>query len=328
MISGSGIHDSSPVTLEGAVGGAQGPAPYPTMEVHYVHHPAQSLDIGPHVFPVEKYALLCDWLRSEVGVEDHRWHPAGSVERTDLERVHDIEYVADLMDARVSARTMASELPIRHDVIAAFLEMAGGAITTARLAIEHGMGFHIGGGLHHAFADHAEGFCYVNDVAVAVARMQAEGRCRQVLIVDVDVHQGNGTASIFRDDPTVFTYSIHQENNYPVKQRSDLDRGLPDRISDEPYMEMLAGDLDSIDGRVEPELVWYLAGVDPHRQDQLGGLALTAEGLRRRDELVLSRYSARGVPIAVSLAGGYAPRPEDTARLHMGTVRAAEALRG
>ncbi len=296
------------------------------MEVHYVHHPTRTLDIGPHVFPVEKYGILCDWLRGDVGVEDHRWHEAGSVAREDLERIHDLEYVDDLMNARMSARTMASELPIRPDVIAAFLDMAGGAITTAGLALDHGVGFHVGGGLHHAFAGRAEGFCYVNDVAVAVARMQADGRCERVLVVDVDVHQGNGTAAIFADDPTVFTYSIHQENNYPVKQRSDLDRGLPDRIEDEPYLEMLTKGLDEIDARFEPDLVWYLAGVDPHLRDQLGGLSLTATGLRRRDELVLERYAGRGLPIAISLAGGYAPRPEDTARLHTGTVWAAEGL--
>lgn len=297
------------------------------MEVHYVHHPAQALDIGPHVFPVEKYGILGRWLRDEVGVEDHRWHPAGPVERADLERVHEPAYVDDLLSARRSPRTLASELPVRSDVIAAFLDMAGGAITTARLALQHGVGFHLGGGLHHAFADHAEGFCYVNDVAVAISRMRWESRCERVLVVDVDVHQGNGTAAIFRRDPAVFTYSIHQENNYPVKQRSDLDRGLPDRIDDEGYLALLTRDLGSIDARFEPDLVWYLAGVDPHVDDQLGGLSLTAEGLKTRDELVLGRYAERGVPIAVSLAGGYAPSPIATARLHMGTVEVAEALR-
>jgi acetoin utilization deacetylase AcuC-like enzyme len=297
------------------------------MEVHYVYHPHQTIDIGPHVFPVEKYSILCDLLRSEVGVEDARWHEAGPVERSDLERVHDPAYVDDLLSARPSLATMRSELPIRHDVIAGFLAMAGGAITTGRLALTEGLGFHIGGGLHHAFADHAEGFCYVNDVAVAIERMRFEERIGRVLIVDVDVHQGNGTAAIFADDPTTFTYSIHQENNYPIKERSDLDRGLADGVEDVQYLELLDADLDSIDARFEPELVWYLAGVDPHRNDQLGGLRLTADGLRRRDDLVLGRYAARGLPIAVSLAGGYAPIPMDTARLHMGTVYAAEALR-
>lgn len=296
------------------------------MRVHYVHHPQQSIDIGAHVFPVEKYGILCAWLRREVGVEDERWHEAGPVDRTDLERVHETAYVDDLLQARRTAATMASELPIRRDVIDAFLGMAGGAITTARLALAHGCGFHIGGGLHHAFADHAEGFCYVNDVAVAVERMRFEKRVERVLVVDVDVHQGNGTAAIYADDRDVFTYSIHQENNYPVKQRSDLDRGLPDRIQDAAYLALLSTDLDRIDDVFEPDLVWYLAGVDPYRGDRLGGLSLTAEGLKRRDELALARYVGRGVPVAVSLAGGYAPSPPETARLHMGTIEVAEGL--
>ena len=298
------------------------------MPVHYVHHPRPTIDIGPHVFPVEKYAILCAWLRDELGVPDARWHEAGPVERADLERVHTPAYVDDLLSARITRATMRSELPIREDVIAGFLAMAGGAITTARLALEHGVGFHVGGGLHHAFADHAEGFCYVNDVAVGIERMRADGRLERVLVVDVDVHQGNGTAAIFADDADVFTYSIHQENNYPFKERSDLDRGLPDRIGDEAYLGLLAEELDRIDEGegFEPDLVWYLAGVDPYRRDQLGGLGLTAEGLRRRDELVLGRYAARGLPIAISLAGGYAPTPRETAELHMGTIRAAEGL--
>jgi len=296
------------------------------MPVHYVHHPQPTIDIGPHVFPVEKYGILCERIRSEVGVEDARWHEAGPVERADLERVHSTAYVDDLMNARISAATMRSELPVREDVISGFLAMAGGAITTARLALEHGVGFHVGGGLHHAFADHAEGFCYVNDVAVAIARMRYEGRVGRVLVVDVDVHQGNGTAAIFADDPETFTYSIHQENNYPIKERSDLDRGLPDRIEDEAYLALLAEDLDRIDAHFEPDLVWYLAGVDPYERDQLGGLWLTAEGLRRRDAFVLERYAGRGLPIAISLAGGYAPSPQETAELHMGTVRVAEEL--
>ena len=295
------------------------------MPVHYVHHPQPTIDIGPHVFPIEKYAILCAWLRDELGVEDARWHEAESVERADLERVHTPGYVDDLMHARVSVATMRSELPIREDVIAGFLAMAGGAITTARLALEHGMGFHVGGGLHHAYADHAEGFCYVNDVAVAIARMRFEERVGRVLVIDVDVHQGNGTAVIFADDPETFTYSIHQENNYPLKERSDLDRGLPDGILDDAYLALLRADLDRIDADFEPDLVWYLAGVDPYARDQLGGLRLTAEGLYRRDELVLTRYAERGLPIAISLAGGYAPSPRETAELHMGTVRAAEA---
>ena len=298
------------------------------MPVHYVHHlPMPTIDIGPHVFPIEKYAILCGWLRSELGVDDDRWHPAGPIDRADLERVHTPEYVDDLMHARASPATVRSELPIREDVIAGFIAMAGGAITTAQLAVEHGVGFHVGGGLHHAYAGHAEGFCYVNDVAVAIARMRHDGLVRRVLVVDVDVHQGNGTAAIFSGDPDTYTYSIHQENNYPIKEKSTLDRGLPDGIRDDAYIAMLVADLTRVDYEgFRPDLVWYLAGVDPYGRDQLGGLSLSADGLRRRDAFVLERFIERGLPIAISLAGGYAPSPQETAELHMGTILEAEAL--
>jgi len=299
-----------------------------SLEVHYVHHGDVTIDIGPHVFPIEKYSLLLELLRTEIGVGEERLHAAEPLAEGDLERVHSAEFVEDLVLARATPATLASELPIETSVIQAFLAMTGGSVSAARLALEHGLGFHVGGGLHHAFPDHAEGFCYVHDVAIAIERMRAEGRVGRVLIVDVDVHQGNGTAVIYADDTDTFTYSIHQEDNYPVKQRSDLDRGLEDRVADEEYLSLLRADLEAIDARFAPELVCYLGGVDPFEHDQLGGLALTAAGLERRDSEVLERYAARGVPVAVFLAGGYARSPEETARLHLGTVRAAERLRG
>jgi len=202
----------------------------------------------------------------------------------------------------------------------------GGTIAAASAALEDGAAANLAGGTHHAFSDRGEGFCVFNDVAVAAREVQSRGAARRVAVLDLDVHQGNGTAAIFADDPETFTYSIHQENNYPIKERSDLDRGLPDRIEDEAYLALLAQDLDHIDAHFEPDLVWYLAGVDPYERDQLGGLWLTAEGLRRRDAFVLERYAGRGLPIAISLAGGYAPSPQETAELHMGTVRVAEEL--
>jgi acetoin utilization deacetylase AcuC-like enzyme len=190
--------------------------------------------------------------------------------------------------------------------------------------LRHGVGFHIGGGFHHAFADHAEGFCYLHDMAIAVERFRAQGALDKVLFVDVDLHQGNGTAAVYRADPNTYTYSIHQENNYPVKQRSDLDRGLGDGVGDQEYLECLQRDLDTIDRDFEPQLVCYVAGVDPFYADRLGGLALSEQGLRERDRMVLNRFIARGVPAAVFLAGGYAPTPQQTARLHLGAAVAVE----
>jgi acetoin utilization deacetylase AcuC-like enzyme len=297
----------------------------PGRSVHYVHLGDAQLDIGPHVFPIEKYALLARWLREELAVPPERIHAPEVLTWSDLARVHGADYLDDLRHARATPATLMSELPVERAVIDGFVAMAGGTLTAARLALAHGIGFHVGGGFHHAFADHAEGFCYVNDVAVAIARLRAEGRLGRVALVDVDVHQGNGNAAILAGDADTFTYSIHQEENYPLKEKSDLDRGLADGVGDEEYLRLLAEDLATLEARFEPEVVFYLAGVDPYRHDQLGGLALTRAGLERRDELVLERFVRRGVPVAIVLAGGYARTPEETALLHLGTARAAEA---
>jgi len=207
--------------------------------------------------------------------------------------------------------------------------MCGGSVAAVRLSVEHGVGHHLGGGFHHAFPDHAEGFCYLHDMAIAVERQRAETGLGRVLFVDVDVHQGNGTAVVYADDRETFTYSIHQTNNYPLKQRSDFDHGLDDGVGDEEYLGLLARDLEILDERfAEPELVCIVAGVDPHADDALGGLGLTAEGLARRDRMVLGRYVGRGTPVAVFLAGGYAPSAETTARLHLQTVQAVEEAAG
>lgn len=293
-------------------------------KVHYVYHMNSGIDIGPHVFPTEKYALLAQYLRDELGVGDERFHGWETVTDEDVERVHTRAYVEDLRLARVTPATLSSELPVTHEVIEAFWAMAGGSIAAVGLALQHGVGFHIGGGFHHAFPDHAEGFCYLHDVAIAVERFRSEAGVGKVLFVDVDLHQGNGTAVIYDGDENTYTYSIHQEHNYPVKQQSDLDRGLDDGTGDEQYIECLHNDLDAIDRCFEPQLVCFVAGVDPFHADQLGGLALSEEGLRKRDQLVLGRFIGRGVPVAVFLAGGYAPTPSQTARLHLGTATAAE----
>ena len=293
-------------------------------EVHYVYDTSSGSDIGPHVFPTEKYALLARYLRDELGVGDERFHGWEAVTDEDVGRVHTPNYVEDMRLARASSATLSSELPVEHEVIDAFWAMAGGSIAAVRLALEHGVGFHIGGGFHHAFPDHAEGFCYLHDMAIAVERFRVGSGLNKVLFVDVDLHQGNGTAVIYRGDEDTYTYTIHQEHNYPVKQKSDLDRGLHDWVCDEEYIEALQADLDTIDRCFQPQLVCYVAGVDPFHADQLGGLALSEEGLRKRDRLVLERFIDRDVPVAVFLAGGYAPTPEQTARLHLGTAAAAE----
>jgi len=294
-------------------------------ELAYLRGMEATLDIGDHPFPLAKYSILTRLLREELHLPEDRFHEPVQVSAEDIARIHTPRYIADLEQARETWATRSSELPVTEEVIGAFRRLLGASVQTVRLALSGGMGFCIGGGFHHACPDHAEGFCYYHDMAIAVERARAESDLERVLFLDVDVHQGNGTALIYGLDDDTFTYSIHQERNYPLKQRSDLDTPLPDGIGDAEYLERLQADLEMIDERfAAPQLVCYVAGVDPYEGDQLGGLALTQEGLRRRDHLVLSRYFEAEVPIAIFLAGGYAGSAEETARLHFGTAQAAE----
>jgi acetoin utilization deacetylase AcuC-like enzyme len=213
-------------------------------------------------------------------------------------------------------------LPISEQIIRANLFGTGGTILCCRRALIEGLSMNLAGGFHHAFPDHAEGFCYINDIAVAIRRICADGQAARVAVVDLDVHQGNGTAFIFRADPSVFTFSMHQENLYPVKQRSSLDVGLEDGTGDEDFLRPLDEHLPKVLDGFRPQLVIYQAGADALAGDQLGGLALTPEGLQRRDHYVIGNCARRGIPIAGVLGGGYARNTQDTVRAHHATCRA------
>ena len=239
----------------------------------------------------------------------------------DVRLAHTEAYTEDLAGLRYSSRMMTSELPLSGDIVRAYLLGTGGTILACRRALQDGLSVNLTGGFHHAFPDHAEGFCYINDVAVAIRRLKADGLIERAAVVDCDVHQGNGTAFIFQAEPSVFTFSMHQENNYPIKQRSDLDIGLPDGTGDEEYIAQLARHLPRVLDRSRPELVVYLAGVDPYRDDLLGGLGLTLEGLERRDELVVNECLQRAIPLAAVLAGGYAADTAQTVAAHRATCR-------
>src|SRR5439155_23745876 len=203
---------------------------------------------------------------------------------------------------------------------------AGGTTLAARRALECGAGINLGGGFHHASADRAEGFCYLNDLAVAIRVLQRDGSVRRAAVVDCDVHQGNGTAAIFDGDPSVFTLSLHQEMNYPVPKRNGtLDIGLPDQTGDADYLERLDPALERV-WAFAPEIVLYQAGADPYREDLLGGLALSFEGLEARDRRVLEGCASRGIPAVVTLGGGYARDRDDTVRIHVATCRIAMRL--
>ena len=240
--------------------------------------------------------------------------------------VHDAEWVAKLRSGTLSYQDILRlEIPYSRQMVEAFWLAAGGTILAARLALEDGIGFNIGGGFHHAFPGHGEGFCAINDIAVAVRRLQADGRIQRAMVVDCDVHHGNGTAAIFADDPSVFTLSIHQFNNYPSeKPLSSLDIHLADGIGDAEYLHRLGNGYRAALAMFQPELVMYVAGADPYLEDQLGGLSLTFEGLMERDRLVIRTALTQGIPVAIVLAGGYAQSVEDTITIHANTAAVAK----
>lgn len=295
-----------------------------------VYSPRYHIDIGTHVFPTSKYPRLVERLQA-AGLAQ----PVDIVEPEmaswdDLGLVHTPEYLAQIRAGEFRVEELAQlQVPWSHDVIDGFRLMTGGTIAGARLAASRQAPLvaHIGGGLHHAFPGHGEGFCFFNDLAVATRVVQREGLASRIAIVDLDVHQGNGTAFIFRDDPQVFTFSMHQEHNFPnEKPRGSLDIGVADGTGDRDYLAQLVPALDQVFA-FAPDLVLYLAGADAYEDDQLGGLALTKTGLRQRDRLVLQAAAQRQVPIVVCLAGGYARHVEDTIDIHYATIEELQMLR-
>jgi acetoin utilization deacetylase AcuC-like enzyme len=282
-------------------------------------------DLQGHIFPIQKYKLIYEVLKTE-GCLGPVLEPEPAT-REQLELVHTPEYLDDIYAARYTQRTLRSEMAISPEIIKGFLTATGGSIVAARAALETGgPAMNNGGGLHHAFPDHAEGFCYINDVAVAVRVTKEEALAHRFAVIDCDLHQGNGTAVIFRDDPDVFTFSIHQENLYPVKQKSNLDIGLPDCTGDEEYLEQLRRAVPDILNRHEPDAVVYVAGADPYEGDQLGTLRLTFDGLIERDRIVLNACRTREIPAVILLAGGYANDTRDTVRIHVNTYKVAAGI--
>jgi acetoin utilization deacetylase AcuC-like enzyme len=240
--------------------------------------------------------------------------------------VHHREYLRKLQTGKLSyLEVLRLEIPYSPELVRAVWLCTGGSILAGRLALEDGAAVNVGGGFHHAYPDHGEGFCVLNDFAVAIRRLQKEKTIERAMTVDCDVHQGNGTAAIFGGDHTVFTLSIHQENNYPYpKPPSSLDINLRDGVGDEEYLSELAQALGRALAEFSPDLIFYVAGADPYRYDQLGGLKLSLAGLEKRDRLVFEKARAKNIPVAVVLAGGYARQLEDTIQIHANTVRVAQ----
>lgn len=282
------------------------------------------IDIGPHVWPTVKYARIREQLVNLSLADRLEFRRPTPARWEQLALVHTPDYLRKLQELTLSPDEIARlEVPWNARIRDGFVEMVGGTVATAQSALDEQVAVHLGGGLHHAFPAHGEGFCPLNDVAVAVRVLQQRQAIARAAIVDLDVHQGNGTAAIFSGDPAVFTLSIHQEHNYPMwKPAGSLDIGLRDRTTDGEYLERLHEGLEAALA-FGPDLFVYLAGADPYREDQLGGLALTRDGLRRRDRAVFSAARALEVPVAVVLAGGYARAVEDTVAIHVTTVEEA-----
>lgn len=281
-----------------------------------------------HRFPMAKYRLLREAVQAAGLVLDGDLRVAQPATDEEILRAHDRGYLERLVAGRLTAKEIRRiGLPWSPELVTRARHAVGGTIAACRAALEDGLAVNLAGGTHHAFRDHGQGYCLLNDVVIAARAMVAEGRARQVLIVDCDVHQGNGTAAIAQGDPSILTFSIHSESNFPLfKEQSDLDTALPDGTGDEEYLAALQAGLADILGRADGELAIYLAGADPFREDRLGHLALTKDGLARRDRLVLARCRDAGLAVAVVMAGGYSPRVEDIVDIHLQTVRVATKM--
>jgi len=293
-----------------------------------IYHDRYDLNLGAHVFPSQKYRLINETLLREKLAEPADFLVPYPASDEDILRVHSQEYVRKLKTGKLSLlELMRLEIPYSKELIEACWLAAGGSILAGKRALAEGFAANLGGGFHHAFPDHGEGFCVIHDVAVAIRRLQFDGGIATAMVVDTDVHHGNGTAAIFGGDGTVFTLSIHQENNYPYpKPPSNIDLHLPDGIGDDDYLAILEKHLIQAFSEFHADLLFYVGGADPYREDQLGGLALTREGLEQRDRLVYEQTRRNGVPVAITLAGGYARRVEDTVRIHINTLLAARDL--
>jgi acetoin utilization deacetylase AcuC-like enzyme len=283
------------------------------------------LNLGAHVFPSQKYRLVHEALLEQgIATKDDFQAPAPASDG-DILLVHGREYVEKLKTNTLSQmEKLRLEIPWSQELIDACWLATGGSILAGQRALTDGFAANIGGGFHHAYPDHGEGFCAIHDVAVAIRRLQKDRAIEAAMVIDTDVHHGNGTAAIFGGDPTVFTFSIHQENNYPYpKPPSNIDVNLPDGVDDHDYLELLAANLQRAFKEFKPEIIFYVAGADPYREDQLGGLALSLDGLARRDAMVFDYARGHRVPVAITLAGGYARRVTDTVKIHVGTITAA-----
>jgi len=293
-----------------------------------IYHPGYDLHLGTHVFPSQKFRLIAEKLLADHTAASDDFLTPVLASDEDILRVHTQDWVYKLQSGNLTrSEEMKLEVPYSPELVHAFWLAAGGSIAAAQSALRDGFASNIGGGFHHAYPGHGEGFCAIHDVAVAIRRLQHDGAIHKAIIIDTDVHHGNGTAAIFSGDPSVFTLSIHQLNNYPAhKPPSSLDLNMDDQTNDDQYLNALLPAVRRSLESFQPDVLFYIGGADPYHDDQLGGLALSMEGLAERDKGVFEDARKRNIPVVTTLAGGYARRLQDTVQIHVNTILAARGV--
>ena len=296
------------------------------MRVFY--SPRYYADIGDtHIFPIRKFELVRDRLLAEDTLSTDEIQEPTPAEVNDVLRVHTEDYVTRLCNGTLTPKEIRRlGLPWSESLVRRSFYAVGGSIAAAQHSLDEGYASNLAGGTHHSFPDRGEGFCVLNDVAIAIKTLRARGLIKLAAIIDCDVHQGNGTATIFSADPETFTFSMHGVNNYPLfKAQSSVDIELADGTSDETYLELLTGNFERIFSH-EPDIVFYLAGADPYVNDKLGKLSLSIEGLKKRDTVVLRECYDREIPITTVMSGGYGKEITDTVEIHCNTIRSVKEV--
>ncbi|MDZ4727713.1 MAG: histone deacetylase [Leptospira sp.] len=287
-----------------------------------IYHSLYNLDLPGHVFPAHKYSHLYNRIKRDPVFA--KWDvllPERALDH-DLELVHSKEYLDDLFGYEHTPRTMYSELPLNRNIVTSFCYGVGGTVMAMELTAKHQFAFNLGGGYHHSFPDRAEGFCYLNDIAIAIRKAKETSPDHKALVIDLDLHQGNGNSYIFQYDDKVFTFSMHQGNIYPKKENSNLDVHLEPGIKDDQYLTLLRDSLEKIQSQFDPDIVYYLAGADPYEDDSLGELKVSMKGLKERDRMVQTFCKNKNIPCVITLAGGYARDFRDTVEIHFNTIAA------
>lgn len=293
-----------------------------------VYHDRYDLNLGPHVFPSQKFRLIYEALLREGLAKSEDFLRPEPASDEDILRVHTADWARKLKTGTLTASdVMRLEVPYSPELVEAVWLAAGGTILAGQMALRDGFASNLSGGFHHAYPNHGEGFCALHDVAIAIRKLQADGAIKNAIVIDTDVHHGNGTAAIFQNDPTVFTLSIHQLNNYPGhKPPSTVDLNMDDLVENDEYLGALIPAVQTALDSFRPGILFYVGGADPYCEDQLGGLSLTKEGLKKRDRGVFEEARRRGIPVATTLAGGYARCVEDTVQIHVNTILAASEV--